>query len=324
MYTSTTYDSNHGYTRTTTTRSPVRTYTTTRSPARVHTSTYVAPLASTYVTRGYSPVRTYTTTVDPVLESSRVVTTNYSPVRTYATTLNHTYSPSRVVTTTLNGGYSPARVVTTTLDDGYSPSRTYTTSLVDPVLAGSRVVTTNYSPSRTYTTNYGAGLGHSRVTTSYDGYGGYTKTVANDHTLNTIVEDPLLRITSSPLGKSVRTTTVNNFGLGVTRTTDFVHEPVVHVPESTTHTTVNHLGGSRIDTTTSGFGNTIVSERRGSPVRSYSTTVYDDQGAPRTYTTTFEDALPPVTTSTTTTNYGVGLGLGRSTIVRETSPGRSI
>lgn len=270
MYTSTTYNSQAGYTRT----------TTTRSPTRVYTNSFVAPVTSTYVSN-YSPVRTYTTTVDPLVQS-RVVTHNYSPVRTY-TTVNRDYSPSRVVTTTLDDGLSPSRVITTSVND-YSPSR---------------VVTTNYSPARAYTTTtHASRYSPSRVHTTYDRFGGYTKTVTNDLPITTtVVEDPLLRITSSPLGKTVRTTTVNDFGLGVTRTSDFHTSTVFDAPVTT------------------------VVERRGSPARSYSTTVYDDLGAPRTYTTTFEDAPAPVTT-TTTTNYG--LGLGRSTIVRETSPGRSI
>jgi hypothetical protein len=276
MYTSTTYNTNAGYTRTTTTRSPTRVYTTTRSPARVYTNTYVPPVTSTYVSGHYSPLRTYSTLADPLVHS-RVVTNTYSPARTYTTTVNEDYSPSRVVTTTVNNGLSPSRVITTHLND-YSPSRTYTTTAL-----GSR-----YSPSRVHTT--------------YDRFGGYTRTVANDVPLpvtTTVIEDPITRITSSPLGKTVRTTTVNDFGLGVTRTSDIHTSTVFDAPVTTTS----------------------VVERRGSPVRSYSTTVYDDLGAPRTYTTTFEDTPAPVTT-TVTSNYG--LGIARSTFVREVSPARSI
>jgi len=160
-------------------------------------------------------------------------------------------------------------------------------------------VTTNYSPSRTYTTtNYASRYSPSRVTTTYNGLGNYTRTVTNDVAaplITSVVEDPVLRITSSPLGKTVRTTTVNDFGLGVTRTTEFSPEPILRGSETTYITTVNGLEASRVHTTSNALGtSTYVSETRRSPVRSYTTTVYDDIGAPRSYTTTFQDHIEPV------------------------------
>ena len=102
MYSSTTYQSGLGYTRTVT--SPGRTYTTTVAPAPlapvpVATTTFAAPafapaqetvttrtgLYGSTVTRTFSPGRTYTTTVAPapvpvpVAYEAPVATTTYGP-----------------------------------------------------------------------------------------------------------------------------------------------------------------------------------------------------------------------------------------------------
>ena len=118
-----------------------------------------------------------------------------------------------------------------------------------------------------------------------------------------------LKLTSSPSRKPV-TTTRTNFMAGVTEEliSDPLGPPMPFPGETVAVTTTSGLGlftkaHHRVDPVM-GVHETYVNQKN--PVRTYTTTVYEDGDVPRTYTTTFEDqpALPPTVTQTTTTTYG--------------------
>jgi hypothetical protein len=122
----------------------------------------------------------------------------------------------------------------------------------------------------------------------------------------------MLKMTSSPLKKPI-TTTRTNFAMGLTTTEELASDPYGGVPlpmpgETVAVTRTSGLRGVSSHTHVDSFGgvSSVLREAK-SPVRTYTTTIYEDGDVPRTYTTTFEDqpALAPARVQTTsTTTFG--------------------
>jgi len=125
----------------------------------------------------------------------------------------------------------------------------------------------------------------------------------------------MLKMTSSPLKKPV-TTTRTNFQMGMTTTEELATDPYGGIPmplpgETYAVTRTSGFGGAvSSHTHVDAFGgSTSVLRENKSPVRTYTTTIYEDGDIPRTYTTTFEDqpalAPPRVHTTSSTTTFGM-------------------
>lgn len=124
----------------------------------------------------------------------------------------------------------------------------------------------------------------------------------------------MLKMTSSPQKKNL-TTTRTNFQMGMTTTEELASDPYGGVPipmpgETVAVTRTSGFGGVSAQTHIDSFGGaTSVLRENKSPVRTYTTTIYEDGEIPRTYTTTFEDqpalAPPRVHTTNSTTTFGV-------------------
>lgn len=231
--------------------------------------------SSTYNNAGYS--RTVQTDITPTAKETLIQSTgiggtylrreveaappapipNYTRTYTSATAI----TPGRVVETHIGSPVRPARVVTHT----HSPAHFTHTETHSP-----GAVVENY-------------VEHSPVV----------------HTSSITMSPPrpipsMLRMTSSPLRKPI-TTTRTHFEPGYTLTEELPtnpHAPPIPLPGETiavTHAT----GREGIHTrSTDGFGAfTETVANRKSPVRTYTTTIYEEGELPRTYTTTFQDPV---------------------------------